>query len=77
MAFISKGVTNKWLVGKLETRNVETISKLFSLEDNCAWESKAQTRVERCGILEEPDSLEHGKPTPWCFWLFVPVPNPI
>jgi hypothetical protein len=29
MAFISKGVTNKRLVGKLETRNIETISKLF------------------------------------------------
>ena len=35
MAF-SEGVTNKQLVGKLETHNVETVSELFTLVDKCA-----------------------------------------
>ena len=37
MAF-SEGVTNKRLVGKLETHNVETIFELFAVADKCAWE---------------------------------------
>ena len=35
MAF-SEGVTNKRLVGKLETHNVETLFELFALADKCA-----------------------------------------
>jgi hypothetical protein len=37
MAF-SEEVTNKRLVGKLETHNVETIFELFAVADKCAWE---------------------------------------
>jgi hypothetical protein len=31
----SEGVTNKRLVGKMETHNVETVSELFALADKC------------------------------------------
>ena len=50
MAF-SEGITNKRLVGKLETHNVETISELFGLEDKYAWEAEAYARVERWALL--------------------------
>ena len=53
MAF-SEGVTNKWLVGKLETHNMETVSELFALADKCACESEAHARVERRGALKDP-----------------------
>ena len=52
MAF-SDGVTNKWLVGKLETHNVETVFELFALVDKYAQEAEAHTRVERRGAHEE------------------------
>jgi hypothetical protein len=61
MAF-SEGVTNKRLVGKLETHNIKTVTKLFTLADKCTWEIEAQSRVERRGIPEEPVSLDPGKP---------------
>jgi hypothetical protein len=35
MAF-SEGVTNKRLVGKLETHKMETVSELFALAVKCA-----------------------------------------
>jgi len=35
MAF-SEGVTNKQLMGKLKTHNIETIAELFALVDKCA-----------------------------------------
>ena len=44
MAF-SEGFSNKLLVGKLETHNVETVSKLFVLADKCACESEVHARV--------------------------------
>ena len=43
----SEGVTNKQLVGKLET-----ISELFALADKYAREAEAHTRVERRGVPE-------------------------
>jgi hypothetical protein len=61
MAF-SEGVTNKRLVGKLETHNVETIVELFSLVHKCAREVEAQSRTERRNAPEEPASLECRKP---------------
>ena len=61
MAF-SEGVTNKWLVGKLETHNVETISELFALADKCAQESEAHARVERRGTPEESPARDDPKP---------------
>ena len=52
MAF-SEGVTNKRLVGKLETHKVETVAELFALADRCARESEAHARVECRGAPEE------------------------
>ncbi|RLN35650.1 putative polyprotein [Panicum miliaceum] len=60
MAF-TEGVTNKRLVGKLETRNVETVSELFVLADKCAQEVEAQQRSERRGVLDEPAEPEHTR----------------
>lgn len=44
---------NKCLVGKLETHNVETVAKLFSLTDKCAREVEAQSRTECCNMPKE------------------------
>jgi hypothetical protein len=59
MAF-SEGITNKHLVGKVETHNIETVVKLFSLADKCAQEAEAQSCTERCA--EELASPECSKP---------------
>jgi hypothetical protein len=61
MAF-REGVTNKRLVGKLETHNVETISQLFALADKYAWEAEAHARVERQGAPEESPARDGPKP---------------
>lgn len=56
MAF-TEGVINKCLIGKLETHNVETVVKLSSLKEKCAWEAEAQNRSERRDALEESTRL--------------------
>ena len=61
MAF-SEGVTNKRLVGKLETQNVETVSELFALADKCARKAEAHARVEHRGTTEEPPARDGLKP---------------
>jgi hypothetical protein len=61
MAF-SEGVTNKRLVGKLETHNVKTVAELFTLADKCAREAEAQSRTKWRSTPEEPASPEHSKP---------------
>ncbi|RLN34471.1 hypothetical protein C2845_PM03G28340 [Panicum miliaceum] len=64
MAF-TEDVTSKHLVGKLETRNVKTVSELFALPDKCAREAKVQQRSVRRGAPEEPAVPEHtwsGRP---------------
>ena len=56
MAF-SEGVTSKWLVGNLETQNVEIVAELFTLVDKCTRETEAaQSQVKRRSIPEEPVS---------------------
>lgn len=47
------------MVGKLETRNVETVSELFALADKYAWEAEAWSRSERRG--KESASQEQTK----------------
>jgi hypothetical protein len=61
MAF-SEGVTNKQLVGKLETHNVETVSELFALADKCARNVEAHARVKHRGATEEPPARDRPKP---------------
>jgi hypothetical protein len=61
MAF-SEGVTNKRLVGKLETHNMETVSELFALADKYTWEAEADARVESWGAPEEPPARDGPKP---------------
>jgi hypothetical protein len=61
MAF-SKGITNKRLVGKLETHNVETVAELFTLADKCAREAEAQSCTERRNAAEEPVSSKCSRP---------------
>ena len=61
MAF-SEGDTNKWLVGKLETHNVETVFELFALADKYAREAEAHTRVERRGAHEETPARDGPNP---------------
>jgi hypothetical protein len=58
----SEGVTNKRLVGKLGTHNVETIAKLFALVDKCAQEAEAHNSTERRNAPEEPASLKCSRP---------------
>ncbi|RLN03210.1 uncharacterized protein C2845_PM13G08380 [Panicum miliaceum] len=60
MAF-TEGVTNKRLVGKLETRNIETVFELLALADKCAREAEAQQRSDRCGAPEDPTAPEHAR----------------
>lgn len=59
MAF-SEGVTNKRLLGKLETHNIETVVELFALADKCTWEAEAQSHNERRGAPEESASPARG-----------------
>jgi hypothetical protein len=61
MAF-SVGVTNKRMVGKLETHNVETVSELFTLADKYAREAEAYARVEHRSTPEEPPARDSPKP---------------
>ena len=61
MAF-SEGVTNKQMVGKQETHNVEIIAEVFALADKCARESEAHSWVERRGVPEEPLAPKPQKP---------------
>ncbi|RLN08216.1 putative polyprotein [Panicum miliaceum] len=60
MAF-TEVVTNKRLVGKLETRNIETVFELFIFEDKCAREAEAWHCSKQRGISEEPTSQEHAQ----------------
>ena len=60
MAF-SEGVTNKRLVGKLETDNVETVFELFALADKYAREAEAHARFERRSAPEESPAREGPK----------------
>ena len=59
----SEGVTNKRLVGKLETHNMETIFELFALADKYAWEAEAHIRVERRGAQEETPARDGPNPS--------------
>ena len=61
MAF-SEGVTNKWLVGKMETHNMEIVSELFALADKYAREAEAHAKVERRGAPEETPAHDGPKP---------------
>ena len=49
----SEGVTNKRLVGKLETQNMETISELFALADKYAREAKANKQKAAAVLAAE------------------------
>ena len=60
MAF-SEGVTNKRLVGKLETHDVEMVAELFSLADKCGREHEAQNHTEWWGTPEVPGSMVRNK----------------
>ena len=73
MAF-SEGVTNKRLVGKLETNNMETVSELFALADKYALEAEAYARVKHRGAprgasdARRPEARRQGEQVKSCHW---------